>query len=63
MNLNLWRKGKPYVGPVCWAHPDLCKDVTVAGYYPTKTMPPGVGDKVRKRRPVKPDGQGGWLYG
>jgi hypothetical protein len=65
MNLNRWlfRRGKPYVGPVCWGHPDLCKDVKRPGYYATKTMRPGVGDKVRKHTPLVPDGEGGWRYG
>ena len=48
MNLNrlLLRKGKPYVGPVCWAHPDLYKDVKKPGFYATKTMPGERNDRL-----------------
>jgi hypothetical protein len=64
MNLNRWlfRRGKSYVGPVCWAHPDLYKPAKKPGYYATKTVEGG-GDKVRLRVPIVPDGEGGWRYG
>lgn len=59
---NLFRKGKPYTGPVCWAHPDVCKDVKTAGYYAVK-VGTRKGDRVRKYTRLTPDGNGGWLHG
>jgi hypothetical protein len=62
VNSLLFRKGKPFLGTVCWADPSLV-NVKRVGWYAVSLKPQGVSDKVRRYTPVVPDGEGGWRYG